>query len=72
MLYRRAVVVGYPPGEFEGSAAVLLGHHQLVAASRPGFVDAAGIPTIPNAADRLDHFGCAGMSTWKEIEAENA
>jgi hypothetical protein len=53
---------------FEGSAAVLLGHHQLVADGQPGFVDADGAPTIPDAADRLNHFGCAGMAVWKELE----
>ena len=53
---------------FDGSAAVLLGHQALVAKGEPGFVNDDGTPTIPDAQDRLNHFGCAGMEVWKELE----
>jgi len=54
---------------FDGSAAVLLGHHALVARGEPRFVNDDGTPTISDAQERLNHFGCTGMAVWKEIEA---
>jgi len=53
---------------FDGSAALLLGHHALGARGGPGFVNDDGTPSIPDAQDRLDHFGGAGMAVWKELE----
>ncbi|RPJ55068.1 MAG: hypothetical protein EHM23_27370, partial [Acidobacteria bacterium] len=41
---------------FKSSAAVLLGHHKLVANGQPGFVGAEGKPSISDAGVRLDHF----------------
>jgi hypothetical protein len=56
---------------FETSAAVLLGHHKLVADGQPGFVDVGGTPTISDAAERLNHFGRVGAAVWKAIEARS-
>ena len=55
---------------FERSAAVLLGHHALVARGEPGFVNNAGTPTIRDAPERLDHLGCVGWQVWQEIQAQ--
>ncbi len=57
---------------FDGGAAVLLGHQTLAAAGEPGFVGSDGTPAIADAAARLGHFGCAGMTVWRETEAERA
>jgi len=54
---------------FKSSAAVLLGHHKLVANGQPGFVGAEGKPSISDAGVRLDHFVSAGLAAWAEIEA---
>ncbi len=42
---------------FRQSTAVMLGHQRLVAEGKPGFVDANGTPTIPDAKTRFEHFG---------------
>ena len=45
---------------FAASAALLLGHQRLVAGGGPGFVDADGRPTIPDARARFEFFKNAG------------
>ncbi|MCP5118735.1 MAG: hypothetical protein GY953_48610, partial [bacterium] len=45
---------------FASSTAVLLGHQRLVGRREPGFVDASGQPTIPEARARFEHFSEAG------------
>ncbi len=55
---------------FEASAAVLLGHQALVAAGEPGFVGEDGLPSIRDAAKRMERFRRAGAALWREIEAE--
>jgi hypothetical protein len=53
---------------FDRSAAVLLGHHALVAQGEPGFVNGDGTPPIPDARERFEHFRSAGEAVWNEIE----
>lgn len=55
--------------QFEAGAAVLLGHQAEAAASRPGFVDARGEPTVADARERFEFFERAGRRSWRAAEA---
>ena len=53
---------------FEQSAALLLGHHRIVEQGEPGFVNADGLPSIPDALERFERFSRAGREVWEKVE----
>ncbi len=54
---------------FEASSAVLLGHQQLVAQGKPGFLKEDGSPSIAEARARFEHLRLVGRQVIEETLA---